>query len=404
MKARKVLGAAVCGCLLYAVSSGIRANYGIMLNAVGAHSGLAYADLSFIIAVGQLVFGIAQPVFGMIALKRSNRLVLVLGALLMAAGLNAVSFCGAFLPMLLALGIVLPVGTGAISFGIIMSALTPRIGEKRAAAASGFVSASSGIGSTVFSPLIQQLLENLTFLQSMAVLSIPALILIPVSLYLTGGKKQSGNMPETASGQDGSGESLLAMLGHALRNPVYLTVTLSFFTCGFHMSIIETHFYSQLLSLGIRDSTAALIFSVYGIATIAGCILSGFVTARIRPNRVLSFLYSSRVVIILLFFFLPGTPITGFVIGILLGMTGGATVTPTSETVGRLFGAEKIGTLFGCCFLAHQLGAFFSAWLGGIFVNMTGGYTLIWCVDLVFALAAGIGCGILRNPKPSAAE
>lgn len=70
-------------------------------------------------------------------------------------------------------------------------------------------------------------------------------------------------------------------------------------------------------------------------------------------------------------------------------MSGAASVPPTSGLVSRRYGAARLGTLFGLVFVAHQLGSFFSAWLGGVCVSATGGYTLIWCAGAGLSLLAG---------------
>ena len=60
-------------CLLYGLGAGLRSDIGILLNPLAEHTGLQYNDVSMCIAVMQLVFGAAQPVFGMIASKKSTR-------------------------------------------------------------------------------------------------------------------------------------------------------------------------------------------------------------------------------------------------------------------------------------------------------------------------------------------
>ena len=116
---------ALAACLLYGVSSGIRANYGILINSISQNSGVPYSSVSFILALAQLVYGVTQPLFGILAMKRSNGFVLLTGAALMAAGLAGIPFCHSMWPLLLLLGIVFPAGTGALSFGIIMGAIAP---------------------------------------------------------------------------------------------------------------------------------------------------------------------------------------------------------------------------------------------------------------------------------------
>ena len=77
----------VAGCALYMVSGGIRCNFGIIVQSLADRTGVSYAHVSFAVAVGQLMYGVTQPVFGVVAMKKSNGFVLALGTLLMAAGL-----------------------------------------------------------------------------------------------------------------------------------------------------------------------------------------------------------------------------------------------------------------------------------------------------------------------------
>ena len=90
--------------LIYGVSSGIRANYGILLGPVSQNSGVDYASVSFVLAAAQLSFGIMQPVFGILAMRRSSSFVLRLGVGLMASGLLFLPFRKSFWTLLIVLG------------------------------------------------------------------------------------------------------------------------------------------------------------------------------------------------------------------------------------------------------------------------------------------------------------
>jgi predicted MFS family arabinose efflux permease len=39
-------------------------------------------------------------------------------------------------------------------------------------------------------------------------------------------------------------------------------------------------------------------------------------------------------------------------------------------------------------FFTHQIGAFFSAWLGGVLRQALGGYTEVWMIDVVLCVFA----------------
>ena len=69
-------------------------------------------------------------------------------------GLVATPFCTNTLTLLFFFGLLLPFGTTGLCFGIIMGAITPILGEKRAAVVSGLVQASAGIGDALMSPAL----------------------------------------------------------------------------------------------------------------------------------------------------------------------------------------------------------------------------------------------------------
>ena len=154
-----VIVAAVC--LVFAMMQGVHDNYGIMLNALVERTGLDYAAVSFVIGVGALMYGVAQPFMGMLALRRSHVFVMLLGIGLMVIGLTATPFCGSFLTLLIFFGLVLPIGTTGIAYGILMGAMTPLIGERRAALVSGIVQASAGIGDSLMAPAMERAISGL---------------------------------------------------------------------------------------------------------------------------------------------------------------------------------------------------------------------------------------------------
>lgn len=124
------------------------------------------------------------------------------------------------------------------------------------------------------------------------------------------------------------------------------------------MAIIETHLFTQITTYGFSHQIAAYAFSAYGIATLAGSILSGGLCGRIPMKNVLGGLYASRAVMVLAFLLLPKNLFTIFGFSILLGMTGNATVPPTSGLTEQFFGAAKLATLFGVVFSLTRSAAF----------------------------------------------
>lgn len=388
----RLLFVAAAACLIYAFNGGIRSNYGIMLGGIIENSGLTYDSVSLAVAVAQLMFGVMQPVFGVLALKKTNAFVLCLGTILVAAGLIMTPACHDLWSLMLFFGFLMPAGFGALSFGIIMGTVTPILGQRTAAAVSVIVSASSGMGSVVLSPVINLMLENSGLRGCMMALAVPVLCLIPISIWLSRAK-------EADAAEKGGAVRVGQMLKTAFSTRSYGLLLFAFFTCGFHMSIIETHLFSNMTSAGLADSTASYLFSLYGLTTMIGSMIMGALGSRFPMKWIAGVTFTSRMFIIGGFLILPKTIPTFAAFSLLLGLTGAATVPPVSGLTGKLFGASSLGTLFGILFVAHQLGSFFSAWLGGISITATGSYTAIWLASGVLALFAGCACFMVKEPR-----
>lgn len=384
-------------CVLYALSGGIRAIYGIIIGPLTQWTGIDYASASFAFGIAQLCYGLTQPLWGALALRRGSRQVLLAGALCMAAGLAAMPFVHSVEALTLVLGVIMASGTGALCFGLLMGAISPVLGREKASAASGVLNASSGIGGAILGPVFQGLTAAWDVRTSLLLLAGVLAATLPVIGWMTGaGKKAPAEAPSASpEKQEGVG----ALFRSAFHTWTFKALMLGFGTCGFHMTIIQTHLVTQLESYGISAAAAAWIYTGYGITTMVGSVLSGVLCLRFPLPRVLGSLYGLRVVTVGLFMFLlPPTPVLLTVFALLLGLTGDATVTPTSEIVSRKFGPAALGFLFGITFVCHQVGAFISSWLGGILFTRTGSYGALWLADIVLcALAAGVSWSIKKG-------
>jgi predicted MFS family arabinose efflux permease len=58
--------------------------------------------------------------------------------------------------------------------------------------------------------------------------------------------------------------------------------------------------------------------------------------------------------------------------------------------VAKVFGVRHLGTLFGVCFLSHQIGSFLGAWAGGFVFDITGSYSLVWIATAIAGLVAAL--------------
>ena len=383
-------------CLIHGVMQGVHDNYGIMMTGLLPVTGIDYAGISFCIGAGALVYGFAQPFLGMLALKKSNAFVILLGIAFTIAGLVITPLCRNFISLFIFFGLVLPFGTTGLCFGIVMGAITPVLGERRAALVSGIVQASAGIGDALMSPGLEAMISNFGIHTAMTVTAVPFITMIPVAFRL--GRTNKSHAVKTKDTNSGV-ESLAVILKGAFHDRDYRLLIIGFSTCGFNMSIIENHLFSQYLSYGIPGRAASLTLTVYGIATMLGAVAVGFLSTRFRMKNILGCVYTIRIFISLGFLLLPKTIAFAFIATTLLGMSSDATVPPTSGIISRKFGAERMAVLYGFTLIGHQIGAFASSNLGGILVEMSLGYAPLWAVNMIFAAVAAIASFAIRNSE-----
>ena len=387
---RAALLATLGACFIYMVQSGIRNNSGLMLQAIAGHTGLNFSAVSFVLAVSQLCYGIAQPFFGLLAERRGSRMALLIGVACTVAGTLLTPLCRNLATLTLIFGALLSAGVGALSFGIIMGAIGPRVGERYQMAANGVLNASSGVGSTAFAPVLGAASAAGGLTGGMAALTACALCMLPVALAISRGPSRRA----AAEAKPSAGTVTFAA---AMRCRDYRFIFAGFFTCGFHMAIISNHLATEIMSFGHSYAAASGFFSIYGVATIAGCLLTGALCNRLRLKNVLAALYGLRALAVAAYLLLPKGAATVCLYILILGMTGSATVTPVSAICGKLFGSYGVTVLFSAAFLAHQVGSFLSAWAGGLCFEGLGSYAPLWIVDILLCAFAALVSFAIQN-------
>jgi predicted MFS family arabinose efflux permease len=182
----------------------------------------------------------------------------------------------------------------------------------------------------------------------------------------------------------------MAAIRQALKDRSYWLLHAGFFTCGFHVAFLVTHLPTEVNLCGLPASVASWSLGIIGLANIAGSLYAGSCVNRFRSKYVLSAMYASRAVAVILYLLAPKTDWTFYLFAVVLGFTWLATVPPTAAIVGKLFGVRYLATLFGLTLLSHQIGGFLGAYLGGLSITAFGDYHWMWWADIVLAAGAAL--------------
>ena len=82
----------IISAIIFAITMGVRQSLGLFIAPINSSLGLDIVSISFALAVGQFMWGLAQPIFGAIADKKGSLGVLIIGALMMFIGLVLTPF------------------------------------------------------------------------------------------------------------------------------------------------------------------------------------------------------------------------------------------------------------------------------------------------------------------------
>lgn len=370
---------------ILAITMGTRQLVGLFVAPIDTTTGLGIVSISFALAVGQFMWGLAQPIFGAIADKRGFYGVIVFGTFMVAGGFALTPFVNSEWSLVLTLGILSAAGAGAGSFSILIGATSQHIPAERRSFAGGFINAGGSLGQFIFAPLVQAIISGFGWVAAMYAMAASTLLTIPLASLLRG--KQS---PELAVAIEQPSMGLLQQIRVAMKDKSYICLHAGFFTCGFHIAFLVTHLPGEVALCGHSASVSAASLAIIGLFNIAGSLFAGFLGSRCRMKYILAVMYGSRAVMIALYLLAPKTVLTFYIFAASLGFTWLATVPPTAGLVGKLFGTRYLATLFGLTLLTHQIGGFLGAWLGGLAMAHDGNYQWMWYADIVLAFLAAL--------------
>jgi predicted MFS family arabinose efflux permease len=374
------------------ITMGARQGLGLFVGPVNMTTGLGIATISLALAVGQFTWGAVQPVAGALADRYGPRPVLLGGVAILVIGSAITPYMSTGFGLMVSLGLLSAIGSGACSFSVLISAAAQRLPLEARGAASGVINAGGSFGQFVFAPILQKLIQSVGWMGSMWAMAVMTLAAVPLIATLTKPSKEAAAPTARDAG-------LMNAIGQAARDPSYLLLNLGFFTCGFHIAFLVTHLPGEVNLCGLPPSVASWSIAIIGLGNIAGSLYAGSCVSRYRSKHVLAAMYGARALLIACYLVMPRTELVFYLFAAGLGFTWLATVPPTVAIVGKLFGIRYLATLFGLSLLAHQIGGFLGAYLGGLTISRFGDFSWMWYADMVLAaLAALINLPIREAP------
>ncbi|WP_031214717.1 MFS transporter [Mesorhizobium sp. LSJC285A00] len=397
-------------CLL--IAAGLRSAPSVMMLPLDKSFGWGRDTVSIAAAIGIFLYGLTGP-FAAALMERIGLRRTLLASLVIMSGSTALSLLMTEpWHLFLTWGVFSGIGSGAVAT-VLGATIVNRWFKTNRGLVMGLMSASSATGLLVFLPLLASLAQSGGWQPVATAVSIATACLLPLVWLLVPERPASIGMVRYGAGADdvppvspASQGNFLAHTLNTLRRAagtrVFWYLFATFFICGFTTNgLVGTHLISFCGDMGIPEVQAAGLLSLMGIFDLIGTTLSGWLTDRFDPRKLLGVYYGIRGLALI---YLPysGFSATSLIIfAVLYGLDWIATVPPTLRLANEAFGDRSGPIVFGWIVAGHQVGAATAAAFGGTMRELQGNYELAFLIAGMTASVAACLSLLINTSRPA---
>lgn len=250
-----LIGASV----LLSLAMGMRQSFGLFQPSVIRDVGITSADFSFATALQNIIWGVTQPMVGLIADRYGTRWVMAGGVIVYAAGLVLMMVADSALMFTLGCGVCVGIALSCTASSMTMTVTSRTVSPAKRSVAMGAVSAAGSLGLVLASPLAQTLISTAGWQMALIGFLGLAAAMLPSALFA--GRADKLDIDKSDDVQQSAGEVVQTALGHS----GFLVMAIAFFVCGLQLVFITTHLPNYLAICGLDPSLGASALAVIGL-------------------------------------------------------------------------------------------------------------------------------------------
>jgi len=363
--------------------------------------GWTRAATSSVYSLNLLVSGALSPVIGLLIDRYGPRIVMPLGALLLAAGFVGSSQIHALWHFYVWFGVIGAIGICGVQV-VPHAALISNWFSRNRATAMGVIMASLGLGRLTFFPAIQYVITRSGWRAAYIWLAaIITVVVVPIIFLFQRHKPADKGLqdhPEVASGasaQGSRGRQMVVVdrqwadtewtLAKAARTYRFWVLCMLFVVATGATFVIGVQVVAYLQAAGIDKITAASFVGLQGLMATAGNFIGGILSDRIGREKTLtasSVVYTTGIILLSLVISYPMQPLL-YGYAILFGIGFGMSFPAVMASAADVFQGKRFGSIFGALNMLGGFGGAFGAWLGGYAFDKTGAYRAMFVIALV---------------------
>jgi len=368
---------------------GVRNSFSVFYPTIVEEFGWERGSTALMFSIAIIVYGLTAPVAGTLVDRFKPRLILPLGGLILGGGVALCSLATTQWQFFLFYGVIAAAGLSLIGVTPLNAIISNWFVKKRGLV---FGIMSAGFGASLLSaPIAQFLISSFDWQRAYIIIGACSIaIIVPLCGFLMYRRPQDkGLLPdgetqkppppkEPVEPQTRKGEwaATAWTLPRAIKTyQFWLLFLIAFCVLGLAEQIVVAHQVYFFRDVGYSPMAAANIYSVFGIAFVAGT-LCGFLSDRFGREWVLipSALLSAASVSLLFFIGDASQLWLSLLFAVCFGLGLGPIGPVFFATAADLFQGRRFGSIFGVIIAGFSLGGAVAPWLAGFLHDITNSY------------------------------
>ena len=377
--------------------------FGVFLKPLGHDMGWHRGATSFALSAGGILSAIAVPIIGGMMDRWRIRRVALPGIVIYALCLSLVGLSPrSLLAFTLLFG--LAETTSAIQTPIGYAKAISAWFDRRRGLALGIAMSGVGMGGFLVPQLARLLIDRVGWRGAYAGLAVLTLaVAFPaVALFIREPQPGEGEHRRVA----GAAELPGLTLGQSIGTARFWFLAVAFFLVAVAINGTVAHVVPLLTDHGLSPAVAAATLGVFGLATMSGRLLVGYLVDRIYAPYIASVFFLAPIAG-LFFLATAAGPLPALGV-VLMGLGLGTEIDLIAFLVTRFFGQRSFGQLYGCFFMVFGFGSSIGRFVGGVVYDLARSYNpaligaaagLVIAVILINQLGAYV-YPVEREPAP----
>jgi sugar phosphate permease len=350
------------------------------------------ASIALAVSLLDIAVTLSAPLVGRLVDRYGTRRIIVASLFTLAACLVGLSYVQPplwHLYLLYVLAGSLGVATSPVTYSRVIANWFDRMRGR----ALGFSGIGTGLGAFIGPSLAQFFIDQRGWRYAyLGLAGFTLLLAMPVvAIFLRGSPEEVGLLPDGDSRSDSPELHKARLPGLTLSEAAqtrtfWLLCGIFFVVAGCCTGTIS-HVASLLTDKGVSGRAAAFAVSMFGFASIAGKVGSGYLMDRFFAPRVAGAVFAAAAVGIAMLSY-GVTANSAYVAAFLIGLGIGAEADIMPFLISRYFGMHSMAELYGCAFGSYTLGNAAGRYLVAAGFDITGSYRTPLAVAFVMLLIA----------------